>query len=48
LYLAKDSRQSGTMLRRGYPRLEEWRAVRARMDPRGVLDSDLARRVELP
>jgi decaprenylphospho-beta-D-ribofuranose 2-oxidase len=44
LYLAKDSRQLGAMVRRTYPRLEEWQRLRAQMDPRGVLDSDLAQR----
>jgi decaprenylphospho-beta-D-ribofuranose 2-oxidase len=30
-----------------YPRLEEFRAVRKRVDPEGVFTSDLARRLEL-
>ncbi len=47
LYLAKDSRQSATMLERSYPRLHEWRQQRALLDPRGVFSSDLARRVKL-
>ena len=47
LYLAKDSRQSGTMLERSYPRLHEWRQQRALLDPRGVFSSDLAQRVKL-
>ncbi|MEB3322028.1 MAG: FAD-binding oxidoreductase [Synechococcaceae cyanobacterium] len=45
LYLAKDSRQSAEMFARSYPRLQEWRALRARLDPRGVFSSDLAQRV---
>ena len=44
LYMAKDSRQSAAMVRRSYPRLQEWDGIRARLDPRGVLLSDLARR----
>ncbi len=44
-YLAKDSRMSADSLRRGYPRLAEWRAVRDRMDPGHVFRSDLARRL---
>jgi len=47
LYLAKDSRQSATMLERSYPRLHEWRQQRALLDPRSVFSSDLARRVKL-
>ncbi len=47
LYLAKDSRQSAAMVRRTYGRLKDWRRVRARMDPRGVFDSDLAQRAQL-
>jgi decaprenylphospho-beta-D-ribofuranose 2-oxidase len=30
-----------------YPRLNDWRAVRARVDPDKVLQSDLARRLGL-
>jgi hypothetical protein len=30
-----------------YPRLDEWNAVRARLDPGEVLRSDLARRLSL-
>jgi len=47
LYLAKDARVSAATLRRMYPRLEEFRAVRRKVDPGGVFDSDLARRLEL-
>jgi decaprenylphospho-beta-D-ribofuranose 2-oxidase len=47
LYLAKDSRQSATMLERSYPCLDVWRQQRALLDPRGVFSSDLARRVKL-
>ena len=47
LYLAKDSRQSPSMLARTYPRLGEWQTVRDRMDPRGVFTSDLGRRLSL-
>jgi decaprenylphospho-beta-D-ribofuranose 2-oxidase len=28
-----------------YPQLPAWRQVRARMDPRGVMQSDLSRRL---
>lgn len=47
LYLAKDSRQSARMLRRGYPRLAEWQQTRRQLDPGGVLHSALAARLGL-
>lgn len=46
-YLAKDSRMSAATLASGYPRLAEWQAVRARLDPGGVFRSDQARRLSL-
>jgi decaprenylphospho-beta-D-ribofuranose 2-oxidase len=47
LYLAKDSRLDADALGKMYPRLEEWRKVRAAVDPHGVFASDLARRLAL-
>ena len=47
VYLAKDARMRPDALRAMYPRLAEWRAVRERLDPRGAMRSDLARRLEL-
>jgi decaprenylphospho-beta-D-ribofuranose 2-oxidase len=46
-YLAKDSRMPASRLRASYPRLDEWRAVRDRLDPHRVLHSDLDRRLDL-
>lgn len=48
LYLAKDSRMSPETFRTGYPRFDEWLEVRATVDPNGVLQSDLARRLRFP
>ena len=47
VYLAKDSRLRPELLAAMYPRLDDFRALRARLDPRGVLVSDLARRLDL-
>ena len=46
-YLAKDFHTTPESIRRGYPRLGEWLAVRRRVDPTGVWASDLSRRLEL-
>jgi decaprenylphospho-beta-D-ribofuranose 2-oxidase len=47
VYLAKDSRVSAATLEAMYPRLPEFRKLRAELDPRGVLASDLSRRLHL-
>jgi decaprenylphospho-beta-D-ribofuranose 2-oxidase len=46
-YLAKDFHTTPAAIRRGYPRLDEWLAVRERVDPAGVWASDLSRRLHL-
>jgi decaprenylphospho-beta-D-ribofuranose 2-oxidase len=45
VYLAKDATQSAATFARGYPRLDEFRAVQGRVDPRRRISSSLARRL---
>jgi FAD/FMN-containing dehydrogenase len=45
VYLAKDATTTPEAFRAMYPRLAEFRAVKARLDPRGLLSSSLARRL---
>ena len=47
LYTAKDSRTSAQNFHAMYPRIDEWTAVRRRIDPTGVFMSDMGRRLEL-
>ena len=47
LYLAKDAHTTPAMITAGYPRLNEWRGVRDRIDPNRVFHSDLDRRLGL-
>lgn len=47
VYLAKDSRTTAATLRRMYPRLDEFLAVRDEVDPTHVFRSDLSRRLQL-
>jgi decaprenylphospho-beta-D-ribofuranose 2-oxidase len=47
VYLAKDSRVPAAVLEEMYPRLPEFRKVRAEIDPAGVFASDLSRRLGL-
>ncbi|MGW3032586.1 FAD-binding protein [Streptomyces sp. NPDC001178] len=47
VHLAKDSRLRPELLSAMYPRLDDLRALRAELDPRGVFTSDLSRRLAL-
>ena len=47
VYLAKDSRVPADVLAEMYPRLAEFRKLRAEFDPDGMLASDLSRRLGL-
>ena len=47
LYTAKDSRTTAETFHAMYPRIEEWIALRRKVDPHNVFSSDMARRLEL-
>ena len=47
IYLAKDGSMRPELLPVMYPRLDDWREVRASVDPRGVFRSDLSERLGL-
>jgi decaprenylphospho-beta-D-ribofuranose 2-oxidase len=47
VYTAKDSRVSADSFHAMYPRIDEWIAVRRKVDPTRVFASDMARRLEL-
>ena len=47
VYLAKDSRVPAAVFEEMYPRLPEFRKLRAEIDPSGALASDLSRRLGL-
>ncbi|MGV9709674.1 FAD-binding protein [Gordonia sp. NPDC003424] len=47
LYTAKDSVTTAANFHAMYPRIDEWLAVRRRIDPEHVFVSDMARRLEL-
>jgi len=47
LYLAKDSRIPAELMPAMYPRYEDFRRLRAKVDPAGVFASDLSRRLDL-
>ena len=47
LYLAKDAVASPETIAAMYPRLDEFKAIQKRLDPKGVLSSNMARRLGL-
>lgn len=47
VYLAKDSRLRPELIASMYPRLDDFRELRAELDPRGMFTSDLSRRLTL-
>jgi decaprenylphospho-beta-D-ribofuranose 2-oxidase len=47
VYLAKDARLDPGLVPSMYPELDRWRGVRDRLDPRGLLRSDLERRLRI-
>jgi decaprenylphospho-beta-D-ribofuranose 2-oxidase len=47
LYLAKDSRIPAALMEPMYPRLAQFRKIRAQLDPDGLFGSDLSRRLLL-
>ena len=47
VYLTKDSRLRPELLAAMYPHLDEWRSIRAALDPDNLLRSDMDRRLEL-
>jgi decaprenylphospho-beta-D-ribofuranose 2-oxidase len=47
LYTAKDNRTTAATFHAMYPRIDEWIAVRRKVDPHGMFASDMARRLEL-
>jgi decaprenylphospho-beta-D-ribofuranose 2-oxidase len=47
LYTGKDNRTTADTFHAMYPRIDEWIALRRKVDPTGVFVSDMARRLEL-
>src|SRR5205085_667780 len=47
IYLAKDGRMRAELVPAMYPRLAEWQQVQRRLDPQGLIRSDMAARLNL-
>ncbi|CAM5540719.1 FAD-binding protein [Streptomyces xanthochromogenes] len=47
VYLAKDARMRPELVARMYPRLPQFRSLRAELDPNGIFRSDMSRRLGL-
>ncbi|MFJ8312637.1 MULTISPECIES: FAD-binding protein [unclassified Streptomyces] len=47
VYLAKDARMRGELVERMYPKLPQFRSLRAELDPSGIFTSDMSRRLSL-
>ena len=47
IYLAKDSRQSVKTFNRCYPRVDEWKQIKASLDPKCIFASDASQRLNL-
>ena len=47
VYLAKDARLKAEVFQQMYPRLSEWKRIKAEVDPQNRFTSDLARRLRL-
>jgi decaprenylphospho-beta-D-ribofuranose 2-oxidase len=47
VYLAKDSRMKAHVFRAMYPRLDEWRKIKAQIDPENRFQTELGRRLGL-
>lgn len=47
IYLAKDSRQSSEMFYLSYAKLNEWKIIQQKMDPKRIFCSDLAKRLKI-